>query len=1020
MKPAGSEKKILRWEVLIIAAVLLALLATQLFGTSSVVATHGQLRSEADLAGKKFGAVAGSAEAEKIPERWPDAEIVYAEKAEDLPRMAEDRVIDAFLVQSDEASSLLKEYPQLTVMVTASGTSAILDGGSLVSSRENVECIVIRASEYAYHSAGMTLNDLDHPGIRIAGLTGSELAEFPARIYPDAEIISYNSFTDMFMALENGKVDASSAYYNQLDLVAENYTDLAFIGTPLITVSSGFATAKTEAGEELLDEFNAFMEEITANGEYRRISEKWNSMTQEGDQHLEYDLTGKNGTIRVCTTGEWFPMSFFSGNELTGMFVEIVKSFCAQRGYNPVFECCAYSAEIAGLNSGTYDLMADTVYITEERLTEINITRPILKSNMFMVVKSAPRTQEVSRFGAFIDRIRTGFNNNFIRDGRWKMILSGLGVTLLMAFLSALFGTLLGALICRMRMSRHPLPAAFARLYVRLIQGIPILVLLMLLYYLIFSDFPAVNVCILGFSLDFAAYASEIFRSGIESVPPGQARAARALGFTPVRGFVRVVLPQALRQILPVYSGQLISLVKMTSIAGYISVLELTKVSDIIRSRTFDAFFPLITSALIYFLLSWLLIGLMKLAGRRLGSHPSTARSLRGIDPGHARPSSVFEKTVSAENSGKELLVIEHLAKSFGEVTPVKDVSCIVHAGDVISVIGPSGTGKSTFLNLINRLETPDHGSILYRGEDTCGPKYPLTRLRRRVGMVFQSFNLFSHLTIVENVMLAQTELLHRSRQEAYDYAMSLLNMVGLSGKALQYPSELSGGQQQRAAIARTLAMDPEIILFDEPTSALDPTMVGEVLTVIRNLAQRGTTMLIVTHEMRFARDVSTRVFYMDQGIIYEEGTPLQIFENPAKDLTRQFIRNLKVFRYSIEKDSATCTEIISAVDDFARSQMLPADLTRGLLTVSEELCIDTLLLGGESQSSVDLTCEYNPLGGEIVFAVSYIGAGDSPLSDDSICMRILKNVVQDLAFGFEDGKNRITGRILRRTPKEN
>lgn len=366
------------------------------------------------------------------------------------------------------------------------------------------------------------------------------------------------------------------------------------------------------------------------------------------------------------------------------------------------------------------------------------------------------------------------------------------------------------------------------------------------------------------------------------------------------------------------------------------------------------------------------------------------------------------------------MIEVKNLQKAYSNGLVIKGITTTIKEGDIIVIIGPSGCGKSTFIRCLNMLEKPSGGQIFLDGEETTAPGYDSSKISRKIGMVFQSFNLFNHLTVLENIMLPQLDILKRDKQSAYDKALRLLSQVNLQNKAFSFPSALSGGQKQRAAIARTLAMDPEIILFDEPTSALDPTMVGEVLTVIRNLAQRGTTMLIVTHEMRFARDVSTRVFYMDQGIIYEEGTPLQIFENPAKDLTRQFIRNLKVFRYSIEKDSATCTEIISAVDDFARSQMLPADLTRGLLTVSEELCIDTLLLGGESQSSVDLTCEYNPLGGEIVFAVSYIGAGDSPLSDDSICMRILKNVVQDLAFGFEDGKNRITGRILRRTPKEN
>ena len=204
-----------------------------------------------------------------------------------------------------------------------------------------------------------------------------------------------------------------------------------------------------------------------------------------------------------------------------------------------------------------------------------------------------------------------------------------------------------------------------------------------------------------------------------------------------------------------------------------------------------------------------------------------------------------------------ELIRIEHLKKAFPNVTPLTDVNTSIHRGEVITIIGPSGTGKSTLLRCVNRLETPTSGAILVHGENICDKKADLNALRRRMGMVFQQFNLFDHLTIIENIMLAPTLIRKMPRQEAYEKAMGLLKAVGMTEKALSYPDELSGGQKQRAAIARTLAMEPEIVLFDEPTSALDPTMVGEVLTVIRQLAARGLTMMIVTHEMKFARDVS-------------------------------------------------------------------------------------------------------------------------------------------------------------------
>ena len=247
------------------------------------------------------------------------------------------------------------------------------------------------------------------------------------------------------------------------------------------------------------------------------------------------------------------------------------------------------------------------------------------------------------------------------------------------------------------------------------------------------------------------------------------------------------------------------------------------------------------------------------------------------------------------------MIEIKHLRKEYEGTTPLKDVNAVINSGDIIAVIGPSGTGKSTLLRCINMLETPTSGQIIVDGQVINDGKCDLNEVRKKMGMVFQSFNLFGHLTVIENIMNPQITLLGRSRQEAYDKAMDLLSKVGLSSKALSYPDELSGGQQQRIAIARTLAMDPEIILFDEPTSALDPSMIGEVQSIIRMIAKTGRTMMIVTHEMDFARKISNRVWYMDEGGIYEEGTPKQIFEEPRQYNTRKFIQRLSTLSYRIE-----------------------------------------------------------------------------------------------------------------------
>ena len=229
------------------------------------------------------------------------------------------------------------------------------------------------------------------------------------------------------------------------------------------------------------------------------------------------------------------------------------------------------------------------------------------------------------------------------------------------------------------------------------------------------------------------------------------------------------------------------------------------------------------------------------------------------------------------------MIELVHLEKKYGNATPLADVNAVINDGDVISIIGPSGTGKSTLIRCIDMLERPTGGKIILDGEDICAPGYDVTKARRKMGMVFQSFNLFGHLNVIENIMQAQMDILSRSKNEAYETGMELLRRVGLANKETNYPDELSGGQKQRVAIARTLAMDPEVILFDEPTSALDPTMVGEVQSVIRDLTSTGKTMLIVTHEINFARAICSRVFYMDQGGIYEEGAPSRYSTTPKE-----------------------------------------------------------------------------------------------------------------------------------------
>ena len=236
------------------------------------------------------------------------------------------------------------------------------------------------------------------------------------------------------------------------------------------------------------------------------------------------------------------------------------------------------------------------------------------------------------------------------------------------------------------------------------------------------------------------------------------------------------------------------------------------------------------------------------------------------------------------------ILQVNHLSKSFGKHEVLKDINFTVKAGDVTSIIGASGSGKSTLLRCINLLEIPTSGEILFHGENILTQKGGAPAYRTRVGMVFQSFNLFNNMTVLENCMVGQTKVLKKHEKEAKDLAMQYLNKVGMAPYINARPRQLSGGQKQRVAIARALAMNPEVLLFDEPTSALDPEMVGEVLTVMRSLAKEGLTMLVVTHEMAFARDVSNHVVFMRDGVIWEEGAPQQIFADPQRQETKDFL----------------------------------------------------------------------------------------------------------------------------------
>jgi polar amino acid transport system ATP-binding protein len=357
------------------------------------------------------------------------------------------------------------------------------------------------------------------------------------------------------------------------------------------------------------------------------------------------------------------------------------------------------------------------------------------------------------------------------------------------------------------------------------------------------------------------------------------------------------------------------------------------------------------------------------------------------------------------------MIEIKNLRKEYGDLVVLDDVNLSVSEGEVISVIGPSGTGKSTLLRCINLLDPPTSGEIYIDGENILAPHANVPRLRQKMGMVFQNFNLFEHLLAIENIMLAPVKLRGMSRQEAYDKGMELLEMVGIVDKAMEFPSELSGGQKQRVAIARTLAMEPKIALFDEPTSALDPTRVSEVLSVIRRLAKNGLTMMVVTHEMDFAREVSTRVLYIDEKGVYEDGSPEQIFDHPVREKTRDFTQRVKIFEYAIASRSFDLYDMNAGVEQFSLKNYIAPQTSRHIQLICEEMLVN-LIIPALEDGAIDIVFTMKKSERSERVELMFGFPSDSAFSasgGDSLAGGIVKNIAASITEEYSDGRNLIS-----------
>ncbi|WP_327583501.1 amino acid ABC transporter permease/ATP-binding protein [Nonomuraea sp. NBC_00507] len=460
----------------------------------------------------------------------------------------------------------------------------------------------------------------------------------------------------------------------------------------------------------------------------------------------------------------------------------------------------------------------------------------------------------------------------------------------------------LGLLLALMRLSGLRSLRWPAATYTEVFKNIPLLAIIFVTYFGLGSIGIRLDVFSAGalsLVIFYAAYLSETFRSAISGVHHGQREAAEALGLGRVSTFSWVIFPQALRLALPGTNTMLVDLLKSTSLLVTISAAELMSEARLITSATFRALEVYLVIAGIYFLLCYPLSqGLLWFERRIRAGTPLSWRRRRRLRAAAALLSADGDTPAPSGTAGgpvqQETVVrIEHLGKSFDGRQVLDAVSLMVGRGKIVSIIGQSGGGKTTLLRCVNLLERPERGLIEVNGEpiftDRGIVSRDLARLRRSVGMVFQRFNLFPHLTAVENVMLAQL-LAGVAEQTAVERAVGLLRRVGLAHRGTAYPEQMSGGEQQRVAIARALALQPSVLLFDEPTSSLDPESTAEVLTVMRELADDGMTMILVTHELTFARDVADWVVFVDGGRIVEEGLPGDVLSRPREARTRAFL----------------------------------------------------------------------------------------------------------------------------------
>lgn len=493
------------------------------------------------------------------------------------------------------------------ITITEERKKQMLFSDSHCDSRAITFVVADEATAQKGETSASVKDGSDLPTAKVGAMTGTTGEMFIEQNYPNANIFSFDDINDAIAALRANKVDYVITAYTTALIASHRNPDMKLLPEKYIEEPAVVAISKSNP--ELPAQISEVLDRFQANGTLDEVISHWVNEPIQDYTIVDVPKATEGEPIRVAVAANREPMCFVRNNKITGLDIELMNRIAYELGRPVEYIDMKFSALINALESNYADAIISNYSMTKERAKRVNFSRPYFTNPQILLTNKSAEDMLIQDETGWFAKIQESFYSNLIQESRWKLILEGLKATLIITLFAIILGTIIGCVICAMRMNRNKVVQGFAKAYITIMRGTPILVLLMIFFYVVFAStgMNAVTVAIITFALNMAAYSSEIFRTSIEAIDPGQREAGIAMGFTKVKTFIYIILPQAVRKAVPVYKGEAISLLKTTSIVGYIAVVDLTKASDIIRSRTFDAFFPLIVTAVIYFMLAWLL-----------------------------------------------------------------------------------------------------------------------------------------------------------------------------------------------------------------------------------------------------------------------------------------------------------------------------------------------------------------------------------------------------------------------------